>query len=82
MPLEFVTNSFLPSEKAQGATVLKNAVARIENRMATFGTRERSEPGALPGCVLEGLFYLIALAVIKACPRMPFLLPAPHEMKR
>jgi hypothetical protein len=59
-----------------------NTAIHIENRVATFGTRERSEPGKLSGQVVEGLFLLIAFAVIKACPRMPFLLPVHRRKKR
>jgi hypothetical protein len=60
MPLEFVTNSFLPSEEAQGAQSLKKLCCLPENQTAMFGTKGAQVTQVDSICLcLEGLSFLM-----------------------
>ena len=60
MPLEFVTNSFLPSEEAQGATSLKKLCRLPENLTAMSGTKGAQVAQVDSICLyLEGLSFLM-----------------------
>jgi hypothetical protein len=86
MPLEFVTNSILPSEEAQGATGAQSSGKKrcCSGRKPAGDNRDKTSAVNQAGLRLyvwynsmEGLFYLIALLLFKACPGHAFLFAIP-----
>jgi hypothetical protein len=67
MPLEFVTDSFLPSEtSARSNEFKKTLLLKSKTVRQRMGQGKRSEPDMLFVCLakfVEGLFYLMALAI-------------------
>lgn len=89
MPLKSITDFFLPSEESASTGILSgtrsNKFKRCYSRRKPGGN-DWDKAGVviqaqfhlLSVCVMEGMFYLMAyLLLLKACPRMPFLLPVP-----
>ena len=90
MPLEFVTDSFLPSEASARSNGFKKTLL-LESKTSWQQLRQdrRSEPNMdFVWCeFMEGLFYLIARAISYGMPGVPFLFnesltPARSEKER
>ena len=79
MPLEFVTDSFLPSEASARSNGFKKTLL-LESKTSWQQLRQdrRSEPNMnfVWHEFMEGLFYLIATLLFKACLGVLFCLSA------
>jgi hypothetical protein len=66
MPLEFVTDSFLPSEEAQGVTGLKKTLLlKLKTDWQQSGQDRRSETGDILACLFYGRAVLFnSLAIV------------------
>lgn len=80
MPLEFVTDSFLPSEVSAGVTGLKKLCCSsrkpVGNDRDKAGVVNQAYIFACLAGYVEGLFYLIALLFLRTRPACPFCLLA------